>query len=361
MVILKKQLLLVYVLMILLLFSGCSVSETSPENETFTFTDSCGREVELPVNITKVAPSGSMAQIILYTAAPDALAGWSSNPGGIQFAYFPEKYRDLPEFGQFYGRNVSLNMEALIAAAPDVIIDMGDKKPTAAGDMDSIQEQTGIPAIFIEATFDTYPEAYRTLGKLLGAGEQTELIARYIEGAIADAAAARAGLFAEDPVTVMFGTGESGLDCNARGSIHATVIEVAGATNAIVVPEVSNAGGGNTISMEQLMLFDPDVILFSSGGPYETVGSDPLWSGLSAIENGRYYEIPFGPYHFIANPPSVNQVIGIKWLGNLLYPDLYPYDITAELQEFYSLFWHYELSAEEARALLANSTFKGSM
>ena len=355
----KKKMLLISALIFISVCSGCGATETETENETFIFTDSCAREVELPVNIKKVAPSGSMAQIIVYTAAPEMLAGWSSNPGGMQFDYFPEKYRNLPEFGQFYGGNVSLNMETLIAAAPDVIIDMGDKKPGAADDMDAIQEQTGIPAIFIEATLETYPEAYRVLGELLGAQEQTELIARYIEGVLADAVNANAKLDPSERLTVMFGTGRSGLDCNAKGSIHAAVIDAVGAVNAVEVPEVSNAGGGNTVSMEQLLLFDPDVILLSGGGPYETVGDDPLWSGLSAIENGRYYEIPFGPYHFIANPPSVNQIIGIKWLGNLLYPDLYPYDILTEIRVFYKLFWHYELTDDEARSLLANSTLKG--
>ncbi|MDD2221097.1 MAG: ABC transporter substrate-binding protein, partial [Clostridia bacterium] len=122
--------------------------------------------------------------------------------------------------------------------------------------------------------------------------------------------------------------------------------------------EVSNKGGGNTINMEQLLLFAPDVIVLSADGAYGKIAADKQWQALEAVKQGRYYEIPLGPYNWLSSPPSVNRIIGIKWLGSLVYPDLYNYDMVAEAQEFYKLFWHYDLSKEEAQELLANSTFK---
>ena len=73
---------------------------------------------------------------------------------------------------------------------------------------------------------------------------------------------------------------------------------------------------------------------------------------------GRYYEIPGLPYDWMSSPPSVNRVLGIWWLGNLLYPQLYDYDMTAVAQEYYRLFWHYDLSAEEAAGMLSRSTLR---
>jgi iron complex transport system substrate-binding protein len=52
-------------------------------------------------------------------------------------------------------------------------------------------------------------------------------------------------------------------------------------------------------------------------------------------------------------------VLAVKWLANLLYPEVFDYDMVAEAQAFYQLFFHYELTQEEARALLANSTLRG--
>lgn len=326
--------------------------------ETIVFTDSTGRDVELPANITRVAPSGPAAQMILYSVAPDSLIGWGTKLSDAQKKYLDVKYWNLPLFGQFYGKNNTLNLEALIAADPQVIIDLGDMKASHKEDMNGVQEQTGIPTIFIEANLETFPDAYRKLGKLLGAEDQAEAIATYIEKTVAKAKANAATIAENEKVSVMFGTGATGLDVNAKNSIHADVIDIIGAVNAIEVPNISSKGGGNTINMEQLMIFNPDVILFADDSPYDTVATDPLWQGLDAITNGTYYEIPGEPYNWLASPPSVNRIIGIPWLGNLVYPELYQLDMVEEAKKFYSLFWHYDLSDAEARALLKNSTLK---
>ena len=60
----------------------------------------------------------------------------------------------------------------------------------------------------------------------------------------------------------------------------------------------------------------------------------------------------------MANPPSVNRILGISWLGNLLYPDIYDYDMITEAQRYYKLFWHYDLSQSEAEEMLGKSTLK---
>ena len=101
----------------------------------------------------------------------------------------------------------------------------------------------------------------------------------------------------------------------------------------------------------------PDVILLSTGGPYDTL-TQGEWAGLTAVQNGRYYEIPGLPYDWMSYPPSVNRVLGIWWLGNLLYPELYDYDMVQVAQEYYRLFWHYDLTEEEARQMLSRSTLK---
>lgn len=327
------------------------------KKDTVIFTDDCGRQVEIPAVITKVAPSGSVAQMIIYAVAPEKLGCLASEFGEVQKQYLKDIDTALPVTGQFYGKG-NLNMEELIKVAPQVIIDLGDKKEGMTGDLNDIQTQTGIPTIFIEATVSSYPEMFRKLGKLLDSEAQGEKLAAYTEEVYEEAKKAKASIKPEEQVRVMFGTGETGLDCNAKGSIHCGVLEAVGIQNAIEVPEVSHKGGGNTVSMEEVIKANPDVILLEAGGPYSTLKEDPYWSSLKAIEEGTYYEIPYGPYHFLASPPSINQIIGIKWLGNLLYPDLYPGEMTSEMQAFYKLFWHYDLSQEEVKALLAHSTYK---
>ena len=120
----------------------------------------------------------------------------------------------------------------------------------------------------------------------------------------------------------------------------------------------SNKGGGNPINLEQLYRFDPDVILFAAGSIYAAAADDAAWQPLRAIEEGDFYEIPSMPYNWLSNPPSLNMLLGIWWLGNLLYPQYYDYDMVEKTQEIFQLFWDYDLSGEEARQMLANSTLK---
>ena len=315
--------------------------------KTRVVTDSAGRQVEIPADIRRVAPSGSTAQMILMPIAYDLLAGLASSPSTAQMPYFPEEVRCLPTFGQFYGSKANLNMESLIDARPQIIIDLGDKKDSIADDMDRIQKQTGIPTVFIEANLDDMAAAYRTLGDILNRSDMAESLARFIEKTVSMARENSAKIPENQRLSVLFGTGSTGLACNAAGSVQADVIDLVGAVNAIIPQEVSNRGGGTTVSLEEVYAVEPDVILLSAGGPYDTLA-----------QSGKYYEIPGLPYDWMSSPPSVNRVLGIWWLGNLLYPELYDYDMVQVAREYYGLFWHYDLTEEEARQMLSRSTLK---
>lgn len=325
--------------------------------QTRVVTDSAGRQVEIPADIRRVAPSGSTAQMILMPIAYDLLAGLASSPSTAQMPYFPEEVRYLPTFGQFYGSKANLNMESLIDARPQIIIDLGDKKDSIADDMDRIQKQTGIPTVFIEADLDDMAAAYRTLGDILNRSDMAESLARFIEKTVSMARENSAKIPENQRLSVLFGTGSTGLACNAAGSVQADVIDLVGAVNAIIPQEVSNRGGGTTVSLEEVYAVEPDVILLSTGGPYDTLAQGE-WAGLQAVQSGKYYEIPGLPYDWMSSPPSVNRVLGIWWLGNLLYPELYDYDMVQVAREYYGLFWHYDLTEEEARQMLSRSTLK---
>ena len=318
---------------------------------TRIITDSAGREVEIPSEITKIAPSGPLAQIVLYTVSPDKLAGLAADFSDEAKQYIDEKYWGLPKFGQFYGKNASLNMEALIAEAPDVIIDIGEAKKTVKEDMDALQEQLNIPVIFVEATLPTMADAYEMLGDITGEKEQAGKLADYCRAEIGKADQNAAAIADADRKSVYFGLGEDGLHTNAKGSIHADVIDRIGAVNAADVEAVSS-GGGSEVSFEQVLLWNPDLIIVDSQKLYDTLTADPMWQELDAVKNGKIFKIPTAPYSFMSSPPSVNRMIGIEWLGSLVYPEIYTSDIREEVKNFYQLFYHIDVTDEKLEAIL---------
>lgn len=355
---LKSFVLIMLCITVAFAFASCGSGdqEKTDNGDTVTFTDSCGRDVEIPANIQKVAPAGAVAQMVIMSLSQDKLVGIANAPSENETKYVSEELADMPVFGQFYGSNPNLNKEAILAADPQLIIDVGDMKPTQKEDMDSIQEQTGLPVIFVEASLDKFPEAYRTLGELLGNKDKGQELAAFIENTLKMAEENSAKI--SDKKTVFYGGGPEGLDGNAEGSVQADVIDIIGAENALVVDEINNKGGGNPVNMEQLYNMDPYIILTTEGGSYDKIGSSDAWAKLTAVQNGNYYEIPNTPYNWMSQPPSMNRIIGIWWLGNLVYPEVYDYDIAGKAQEFFKLFYDYELTEDEAADILANSSLK---
>jgi len=327
--------------------------EPEPEPETQIFTDSVGRTVELPYHITKISPSGALAQMFLIAIAPDLLVSVASTYSDSVVKYVPSELAALPEVGQFYGSD-DLNYETIAAINPEVVIDLGEPKKTIVEDMDSITEKLAIPAVHITADLRGTPEAFRTLGKLLGREERGEELAAFCEKILAqtDDLLAKIG---DDKVNALWLLGDNGTNVIAATSFHAEVFDLL-ANNIAVVDEPSSKGSGNETDLEQIMLWNPDFIIFNPNSYYSGVFEDASWNSIAAVETGRVYEIPFGPYNWMGQPPSINRYLGLIWLSALLYPDEIEYDVQEEVSEYYSLFYGYDLSAGEFAELTANSS-----
>ena len=315
---------------------------------TRIFTDSAGREVEVDAEITRIAATGPLAQIALYAIAPDLMVGWTSDWSEASEKYMPEEYLALPVLGQLYGGKGEMNLEELLAADPQVVIDFGQPKASIVEDLDGLQEQTGIPFVHITASLLETGDAYRKLGELLGREEEGEALAAYCEETCEKCLAAAE---ASEPAKLLFITGENGLNVIAKDSFHAEVVDLL-ADNLAVVDEPSSKGTGNESDLEQIMNWNPEVIIFSPDSIYETVGEDPAWQTIPAIENHRYYEVPAQPYNWMGFPPSVQRYPGMLWLAKTLYPDAADYDLKEEIVRYYDLFYHYELTDEEYEELM---------
>ena len=322
-----------------------------PLPETFLFTDSVGREVELPTNIERVAVSGPLAQIVLFALCPDRLVGIASRWDKSAEPFLAAEYDRLPELGQLYGGKGELNLETLLNSGAQVVIDVGEPKKSVREDLDALTEQTGIPFVHVTATISGMGDAYRKLGELLHMPEEAETLAAYCDRVYADTVRIASTV---EKANLLYITGENGLNVIAKDSYHAEIIDLL-SNNLALVESPSSKGTGNEVDMEQILLWNPDVILFAPGSIYATVGADDTWKNVAAIRNGTYYEVPTGPYNWMGFPPSVQRLLGMRWMAKLLYPDAADYDLYGETAEYFKLFFHCELSEDAYHALVANS------
>ena len=352
----KKLLALLLAVVMVLGLMACGTKKTEEDpNATRTFTDSTGREVEVPVQIDKVALSGPMAQIVLFALCPDKLVGVSNAWSKEAQEYLDEKYFNMPQIGQLYGGKGELNLETLLQSGAQVVIDVGEPKGGIKEDMDSLQQQTGIPFIHITADTESYPAAYRMLGDLLNMKDEAQTLAAYCEK-IYDRTVSIAGSVEE--ANVLYGAGDAGQNVIASGSYHAEILDLL-TNNLAVVDDPSSKGTGNEVSMEQILIWDPDVVVFAPESIYATVQDDAAWQSVTAIKNGAYYEVPFGPYNWMGFPPSAQRYLGMMWLSKVLYPDAtVQYDLFDDVHEYYELFYHCDLTRAQYDALVANSLGK---
>lgn len=323
--------------------------------DTYLFTDSAGRKVQIPKNVEHIAPSGQLAQIVLFSLAPDKLVGLSNKWGQDAGAYLDSKYLKLPVFGQFYG-SANLNKEALAAAKPQLIIDIGEKKSGIAEDMDSVQKQLGIPTIFVEATLASMSSSYRTLGQVLGMPKEAQALSGYCEEIYTNTNVTMKKI-GDKKVKVLYSLGDSGTNVIGKGSFHAEVLDLI-ADNVAVIDNPTNKGTGSEVSLEQIVQWKPDVILFAPQSIYSKAASDGTWKQMKAVQAGRYYEVPGNPYSWLGSPPSVNRYMGMVWLSQLLYPDDFRYDMRKEVNRFYKLFYHSNELTDEQYKLLTQHAVK---
>ena len=58
------------------------------------------------------------------------------------------------------------------------------------------------------------------------------------------------------------------------------------------------------------------------------------------MREGRVHLSPKMPFGWVDFPPSVNRLIGLWWLGKILYPDLFKEDLRELTRDFYEKFYH---------------------
>ncbi len=328
---------------------------TVGEPGTVQFTDDAGRQIELPAQITRIMSTGPISQLILFAIAPDMLVGLSDDFSKASRGIIPDEYFELNYLGQLY-KSADMNIEALALAAPQVIIDIGQSMSAGAEDMDSLQKQTGIPTIYIASDLSNMSQVYRTLGKLLGREERAEELALFCERIYSrtESIMDQVGDNKVKTMYVLFGDGHNVL---AKGSYHAELLDWL-TDNVAVVDNPVNKGSGNEVDMEQIMLWDPEFILFAAEGVYDTVAEDPVWSKMTAIANDNYVEVPSVPHTWMGNPPGVQRYLSLIWLTDLLYPDYCDYDVKAEVLEFYRLFYGCELTDAQYEEITAEAFLK---
>ena len=328
---------------------------TQETAETREITDMAGRKVTVPAaeNIESVFSAGPVAAIFLYMVAPDKLLGWNYELNDVEKSIILDKYQDLPNFGM----GDAVNYEAVIAANPTIAINSGKINDAMVSDCDALSESLGIPVVAVDNELNNSAEAFRFMGELLGVEDHAEELAQYAEQVFTDINAL-SDIPEEKKVSVYFGNGEDSLETAPRGSQHAQILD---AINAVNVADLELGDGSRVqISAEQLLAWDPDVIVVngepkadkSGSSAAEDILSNPDYASLKAVQDQKVYGTPNAPFSWVDRPAGPNRPIGMRWFSALIYPEYIKCDINEEIHKFFDLFYHVDLSDEQLENVL---------
>jgi iron complex transport system substrate-binding protein len=283
-----------------------------------------------PAHVKRVFAAGSPAAVLACVLAPDTLLGWPMRLEDNARALLPAPASGQPHLGRLSGRGSTVTTESLLALKPDLILDAGSVNATHLSGAERVWRQTGLPYVLIDGRLGDHARQLREAGRLLGAPERGESLAARTESIFELVNSVITAGDSVAPPRVYYARGPDGLETGLRGSINMEAIEFVGADN---VAAPAGDGGLTQVSMEQILDWNPEVVLTQDGAFAQRMRDDRLWRSVSAVRSGRIHVAPVLPFGWLDGPPGVNRVVGLPWLLAHLYPGRHPALERARLQE----------------------------
>ena len=268
-----------------------------------TIVDATGRSVDVPAHIERVLPAGPPAAILLAALAPDLMLGWTSPVSGSARALLSPEAAGLPQVPRLTGREDVTGK--IVALKPDLILDYGTIAPRYSDLAKATQQRTGIPTLLFDGSLSEVPRTFRTLGSILHREQKAETLARFAEAILALSARQT------NHPRVLYARGPDGLTMVAPGSDLAQVFDHLGWQ--LVAP--TGQGPSRQASLNDIRALDPDVLVFTDPVMRATIAQSDAWHSLRAVRDGHVFVAPNLPFGWLDEPPSINRLLGLAWLG----------------------------------------------
>lgn len=296
--------------------------------------------------IQRVLSAGAPADILLLALVPEKLLGFSAFEIPRNNPWFSQSIQTLPKLGRLSGRASTLSIEQLLALKPDIIIDSGSVTDTFRSQAERITALTGIPYLLVSGKLSDSAEQIRQVADVLGVVARAEPLANMAEKILTDARTF--SLTQRKPLQFYAARGAKGLETGLAGSLHTEAAELLGLEN---VAKQAGRHGLGQVSMEQLLLWQPDVVLTQDESTYQHILTNSQWQGINAVQQQQVLHYPRFPFGWLDAPPGINRLLGLRRLHAHFDPKIQA-GLQADTQAFFELFFHSTLSDESYQQLV---------
>ena len=302
-------------------------------------TDMMGHTVTVPRRVVRIATlSATATQLVFAVGAQDQLvvASFGSAVKGKAMGLIYPRMTQVPEAGN---QNAA-NIETLLAARPDIVL-------TEEGPALEQMKAVGLPAYAFSAEQP---------------GQLTDAITRMglLTGHVAQATASL-NLLTTKMKVVTDAVGAVGSAKRLKVYVAGSSIFKTFAGDFFQTFMVKNAGGVSVseqltggkidVSPEQVLVWNPDVIILTSytKETLSDVLANPQLQNVAAVRDHRVYVMP--KYVVSWDMPVPESFLGTMWLAHKLYPDKINFDMSAEIAGFYKQFYGFTVPVGDLATL----------
>lgn len=310
--------------------------DAEEEWEEIVVEDHLGREVKFEQPAERIVSGYYIStSIMLALGLKDRVVGIEAKPEKrpIYELAAPEFF-DLATVGSMK----DFDLEGTAALDPDLVVVSVRLK-------DSVEnlENLGINVIAIDPeSIEELEEAIEMVAKATGKEERARALKDYYEEKTAELDKITEGKERQD---VYLGGNSDFLSTATSKMYQDTLISNAGGNN--VAADIDDTYWA-TISYEQLIAYNPDVIVGAAGADYtvEDIINDDRLESVKAVENEEVYIMPNN--FELWDSPIPSAILGNMWLASILNEEDYPFEkFKDEAHDFYSEFYGIDIDKDE--------------
>ena len=338
-------------ILVFLVFSGNTASLAAPR----IISDSLGRQVVIPAEIHRVISTCPTTTTIVYMLAPEKLLGWNFK---ADTRNMPSRYAALPVVGGWFGP-WSGNYETMIHMQPDVILYETLFDDPDGGSLKVLLERQrkfgAIPVVGVFGSGDLpcLEKCISLIGDILKTRKKAGELVAFHQDIMRLVSERIAEIPQEDRIRVYYAERPDGLSTDPSGSRHSALISMCGGINVAVCP-LKQGMGLSRVSMEQVLQWNPQLIIAEQAHILHAIKKSSLWSGIEAVRKNRIHVPPRGPLCWFDRPPGAGTILGILWTAETFYPEKFrDIDLRDLTRRFYKDFYHYPLTDIELDRLLS--------
>lgn len=306
--------------------------------------DQTGTTVAVPQPVERLISVYGIGTYLVYAlGAGDRLVeAWYVGIKGVDQAW-DSLFRLEPRLGEILGFG-DPNVEDMIRRGAQLVLVDGSRHGAFAQQMTEL----GVPVIqYLVETPDQLKSAMMLTAQVLGEEAQRRamrFVFDYLR--VSDTVKHDLEMLPDDERARVLFVGTDPLKV-ASGDMYQTgLIEAAGGVSA----SAGLKGYWNAVNLEQVLLWNPDVIIIPPYGAVQPADLllNPDWQTIRAVRDGRVYRMPrvFGPM----DTPLPESLLGIVWLADVLHPDRITLDLAGEVRSFYEFYYDYVLTDAELEA-----------